>query len=535
MNKKLLILSLPYILSIIPISGWADIRVGNHSRSYADDYNQVAALQQSQYTVSTDSLPVRVANTDLATRIANGDTTANINVSNLESCANIYPGGSFAWDTPTAGLKAGNSSTCIAVVEMRVVKGTSDIIVARANIASGDSIKCNISEFPESSYTVEAGNVIFPADTEPTMDDVIKVMNNEQKKNAGFKIAAGAVVGGLLGNAAGKNDLGESGLIGTSDSKVKGTAIGLLSGAALMAGSAYSGKVGGDVIMSAGVNAAAGGVVGNMVSNGDSALRIEDCLDLNGYNTKCLWGIIEKNKPLDYATEIGFYNINTSKTMVCKSDYSGCNEERLIAISFGTEKDDYKSVEQGATDQGFLKIRKNKDKQFTYDGKVMTQGYTNDPGGIWTPIASAGRPGERINAMIPDFKDKTFGAKISDWYKWRNENMANAVIIGRNNKGESTVKLDENIMDFYPITVDASDGGLIDINNKARMKSTVVGAGAGAGIGAFTAYQGANDEIDARWISAVTEYKDSLQKVYCATGTRFLSQYNDLAIIPNMQ
>jgi hypothetical protein len=62
----------------------------------------------------------------------------------------------------------------------------------------------------------------------------------------------------------------------------------------------------------------------------------------------------------------------------------------------------------------------------------------------------------------------------------------------------------------------------------------MIGAGTGAGLGAFTAYQGAQDEIDLRWVSAVQEYKDSLQKFYCATGTRYLSQYNDVVVIPNM-
>ena len=94
---------------------------------------------------------------------------------------------------------------------------------------------------------------------------------------------------------------------------------------------------------------------------------------------------------------------------------------------------------------------------------------------------------------------------------------------------------DGTIDDFTPLYQDASEGGLIDINNKARMKSTVIGAGAGAGIGAFTAYQGATDEINGRWSSAVQEYKDSLQKIYCTTGKRWLSSYNDIAIIPSVE
>lgn len=530
MKKNLVILSLPCILSLLPVPGWGDIRVGNYSRSYAENYNQVSEIQQQNaQAVTLQNLPIRVANKTLADKIARNDTSAGVTVANLDSCANIYPSGSFAWDTPTAGLKAASPSTCIAVVEMRVVKGTQDIVVARANVAAGDSIKCNISEFPESSYTSDASKVVFPADREPTVDDVIKVMNDEQKKNAAFKIAAGAVVGGLVGNVAGKNDLNENGLMGTNKGKMQGTAIGALSGAALMAGSSYSGKVGGDVIMSAGVNAAAGGVVGNIIGNGDSVLRIEDCEYPSGTKTKCLWGNIIESKTLEIG-ETGYYNIDNSKTMVCGA--KKCDEVNLVGITFA----DYTSIEAGNKEQKFLKIRNNLSKQYVYKDNKMVQRESNDSGDIWTPIATGGRPGKTIGAMILDFKDKTFGIKMSDWYRWRNTTDASkATILVRDNKGQATDKLDANINNFYPLTVDADDGGVIDINNKARLKSTVIGAGAGAGIGAFTAYQGAQDEIDSRWISAVQEYKDSLQKVYCATGTRFLSSYNDLTVIPNMQ
>ena len=82
--------------------------------------------------------------------------------------------------------------------------------------------------------------------------------------------------------------------------------------------------------------------------------------------------------------------------------------------------------------------------------------------------------------------------------------------------------------------VDATDGGIIDLGNKARLKSTLVGAGAGGALGAFSGYQGAQDDIEKRWVAAVREYKDSLQKVYCVTGSRFLGYYNDQVVIPVM-
>ncbi|MBN1281971.1 MAG: hypothetical protein JW985_03305 [Alphaproteobacteria bacterium] len=521
------------VLALCSLNAGAEIRVGNHSRSYADDYNQVASMQATNAAISSDDLPIRVANKILATRIANGDSTAGVTISNLDSCKNIYPSGEFAWDIPMVGLKAGNPSTCVAVVEMRVVKGTSDIVVARANVAAGDSIECNISKFPESSYTSDVSSVVFPADAAPTMDDVISVMNAEQKKNAGFKIAAGAIVGGLVGNAAGKNDLGESNLIGSSQGKMQGTAIGALSGAALMTGSSYAGKVGGDMIMSAGVNAAAGGVVGNMVANGDSVLRIEDCTDLDDNKTTCLWGIIEEGKDKNGTA---YYNYENGETYLCKSDGTPCEKTRLINVKFnGSDKDGKqidKPLEDAKTEQTFFP---NIGKKFSLDEN--TKQFISANGGNFVEIKSAFLPGERTMAMITGVKDTTFGLKMKDWYKMRGT-LKNEQLIGRKSNGDSYTLNPEkkwDIADFYPLTRNADDGSLIDINNKARLKGTLVGAGTGAGLGAFTAYQGASDEIDARWISAVQEYKDSLQKVYCATGTRFLSQYNDLAVIPNMQ
>ena len=89
-------------------------------------------------------------------------------------------------------------------------------------------------------------------------------------------------------------------------------------------------------------------------------------------------------------------------------------------------------------------------------------------------------------------------------------------------------------MNFSPVYQEAEDGAMIDLSNKARMKGTLTGAGVGAGMGAFAGYQGAQKDVEDRWVSAVREYKDSLQKIYCVTGNRFLSYYNDTIIIPDI-
>lgn len=524
----------------------AAIRIGNQTRSNAAAYQQLSTMGQppqayyadtQQPAAAVKTLPVVVNNAELADKILAGDTSAGVGMSNLESCAMIYPNGEFAWDKPTAGTKAGGSATCVAVVEMRVLRGTDDIIVARANIAAGDAIDCNISKFPESSYLPDAYSVEFPADKAPTVDDVKRVMNDEQKKYAGFKIAAGTVVGGLLGNASSKSEVGSSSLIGGKQSGT-GTVVGALSGAAIMAGSSYAGKVAGDMILSGGVNAAAGAVVGNMVANGESVLRVEKCEDLTGRETSCLWGVIQKSDALP-AESVGFYNISNGKTMVCKTDGLGeCTPENIIGFSLPDEsgKVVYKSVEEGISDQNFLKLYQNINAHYTFDQtqRQMTAGTSGDD--KWLKVIGGGRPTQRISAMVPDFRDKTFGMKMKDWYKWRTGNSS-VKPIGRNARGEPTqLPTGEwTLSDFYPLTLDADDGSMIDINNKARLKGTLVGAGSGAGLGAFTAYQGATDEIQERWVASVTEYKDSLQKVYCGTGKRFLSSYNDIAVIPNTQ
>jgi hypothetical protein len=119
----------------------------------------------------------------------------------------------------------------------------------------------------------------------------------------------------------------------------------------------------------------------------------------------------------------------------------------------------------------------------------------------------------------------------------KNDN-ASPTFVGRTSSGEETTlpaEVDGSKLswsDFKPLEVDSSDGGVIDMSNKARLGGTLTGAGIGGGVGAFTAYQGAQSEIDERWVAAVREYKDLLQKFYCGTGTRFLSFYNDTVVIP---
>ena len=546
------------LIGLAPTLAYSAMRVGNHSRSYAAAYQQVNAMRNQTATTpgtnvatqqplivtpSTDvenNLPVRVADSDLAQQIANGNNDS-VAFNQLEQCSMIYPNGEFVWASPTLGAGVGGADTCAAVVELRGYQAGadgSDVVLARATLAAGDTIRCNISEFPEATMNVSAvESFMFPADAAPTMDDVIAQMNQEQKQNAGIKIAAGALIGGLGGNMAGANDVGNDSLLGTDKNKIQGTVIGALSGAALMAGNAYAGKVAGDTILSTGVNAAAGSVIGNMSGTGDSVLRIEDCrITENGVEreTTCLWGALVASSPLDLSgAQTAFYNIENGDTYVCDKDMKNCKSEQLVSI----ELEAYPNINIEEIDEYFENVRSDSSKQYhmeTENGvNVIKPGAGN---GIFAKISAAGTIDRQIPAMI-EMRDKAFGMNQSDWRQWKRNNSNAIPIYGRSGNGTSYTlpeSTNADIQNFYPMLVDAADGSLIDFGNKARLKSTLVGGAVGGALGGLSGYQGAQMDVQNRWVTAVREYEDSLQKVYCATGNRYLSSYNDMVFIPAM-
>ena len=514
----------------------AAVRVGSGSRTYADAYNQVNNTRAGINTISTDdamdaaiaNLPVRVANKTLARRIVNGDSDV-VSMKQLSSCAEIYPTGEFAWDKPTLGLRRGQSAQCVATVELRKLNGApggGDLVLARANLASGDSVVCNISDFPADSYLEAAGTVEFPADKAPTRDDVIKVMNQEQKKGAGLKIAAGAVIGGLFGNMAGKNQVGSDSLLGGGKDKLTGTAAGVAAGAALMAGNSYAGKMGGDIILSTGVNAAAGAVMGNIIAaaSANEVLRIERCT-IDNVDTTCLRGmLIETSTPGE--NKIAFYNTTSRSTVECDkvsdTEFTNCEIRELLSVTVprypGKTIDTLNSSEFNSIADGqqyyYLDTTTGVRKMTT------TQPSNTDNTDTFIVIESYKLGGKRVAAMVADVKDKAFGMTKEDWEEMK-ANKSNALYL-RNGDGTSGGKPADGykIENFYPMMRDAEDGGVIDLSNKARMKGTLIGSGVGGAMGAFTAYQGANDEIDERFVAAKREYDDSLTKFYCATGNR---------------
>ena len=341
-------------------------------------------------------------------------------------------------------------------------------------------------------------------------------------------------------------------MFGANKEKLQSTAIGGLTGAAIMAGNVYAGKVAGDMILSAGVNAAAGGLIGNMAASGDEVLKIEDC----GTYGKCLWAEYIKTTPIDTENNTYYFDIAEEEAWMCpnkteKEKPKDCVPIELVSITpVGYENVRY---EKGSDKEGFpytiaamaneKYARINTSYRMNESQKQIEEfaGAPNPSGdNKFVKIASAGIPKATTHIVMVGVQDKAFGWRKKDWNEFTKQH-SNAKIMERGVDGKphdltgdiatelASADAKDNI---YPVYQGAEDGGLIDLGNKARLKGTLIGAGAGGAMGAFTAYQGAQDDIQERWVAAVREYKDSLQKVYCATGKRFLTHYNDLVTIP---
>ena len=545
--------------AIVAGHAFAGIRVGNLSRNYAGTYKNTAAVEQyynSMVTAEPDvvvetSLPIPVANKELAENIRRG-TDENTDIETLNNCAMIYPDGEFVWDRPTIGRGAGGSPTCVAVVEMRAIgaNGNSEYrTVARGKLAAGDALNCNISDFPTATYLPDITSVVFPADNPPTREDVVKVMNEEQRNKAGLKIAAGAVVAGIAGNLVGKSEIGSDSLFGTNEEKLKSTAAGAAIGAALMTASTYSGKVAGDVILHTGVNAAAGGIVGNMMASGDAVLRVEKCVD-DGVETTCLWGTLQKTNSEGAPTAHVYYNPDKADGVIeCDNEDKNCkyNGSLIFKSIAGKTAADFVGKKAAEVLAGQSGVQEYKYDESDSGNKTMMAG----TGGYYLAVV-AKRAGAPMPAVIVGFQDSAFGIKAKDWYNWRGANGKGAKICLRDSRGNpyncgtgGTVQNQENadaaqqikydINDFNPIKLEADDGGVVDFSNKARLGSTLKGAGVGGALGGFAGYQGAQSDIEERFVLATREYNDSLEKFYCGSGRKFLSFYNDEVMIPTMK
>ena len=538
--------------AIVAGQAFAGIRVGNLSRNYAGTYKNVVGLEQQYYNtvaqnqddviVAQPDLPVPVADSELATQARNDDADADINIATLDACAKIYPDGEFVWDRPTLGRNAGGAPTCVSIVEMRAIKSSATneyTVVARGKLAAGDIVNCNISDFPTGSYLPGIVDVIFPADNAPTRQDVINVLNEEQKNKAGLKIAAATLAAGIAGNMVGKQEIGSDALFGTNSDKLKSTAAGAAIGAALMTASTYSGKVAGDVILHTGVNAAAGGIIGNMMASGDAVMRVEKC-KYNGSETTCLWGNIVETKSDSAGSEQPFYDVNNQRVIVCSTlsgdIYTGCKTRYDYKLNYIQGASNAKISPSDLTSgKSFESLLSGATEYMSPEG--LNEQVKQGNGGLY--MASASEIKKTTPAVIVNFKDSAFGIKYKDWNAWRGQNPGATICLRDSHGDPYDCGGEENkpydINNFSPISWDASDGGVVDFSNKARLGSTVKGAGIGGALGGFAGYQGAQSDIEERFVQATREYNDSLEKFYCASGRRFISFYNDEVIIPEMK
>ncbi len=535
-----------------PHNVYAAVHVNNAARSRAEAYNSVSAYQ-SQKITDADSLPVRVADSELARKLIQGDTSIHVTFTDLNNCKATFPTAEFAWDKPNVGLSSNKDDQCVGVVKMygyQMGPGGSNLLLATANLPLDGTIKCNISEFPESGYATGAGQITFPADNEPTMDDVKRAMDREQKQNAGLKIAAMALTSGVIGNMVGKNSDNSGQMFGTNKEKIVSTAIGATSGAALATIGAYSGKVAGDAIVTAGTAAAGGAILGNITastnSDASNKLRIEKCT-IDGDEKTCLWGYAIETKNSDQKNESLFHNLTLNKSYKCNPQGKKCTTVKLfnaIAIDGAIANKSIDSLNQddikrSVNDQIKYKIytdQKDKDcsDKFECISKAPTEtediAIKND---VIIKVTAAIKE-KSIPAMINFSVGNTFsGLTTADWRKKYRATYERKYY---NRQTGTELSLTANY-EFEPMTIGADDdhGNIIDLNNKARLGATIKGAAFGAGAGALTGIQGANQEISERYVSAVAEYNGSLQKIFCQSGDRYLGKYNDTVEIPKVQ
>ena len=562
-NLKFLILSLSGVTAAFPYSvAYGALRISNSSSVQ----NQVSSAVARNAVPAYEPQPARVITND------NGENIA-ISSADMDACSAIYPNGTFDWIKPSTGSQRGGPATCAALVELRSYKNTDYTVLASAYLAAGDSTKCNVDYFHD--FTPSGKSFTYPADKAPTIEDVEKVMAEEQKNHAGIKILAAAVVGGIGGNLVGKQEAGNDSPLGVGKDKLVTTAIGAAGGAALMTASTQSNnyKVG-STILSTGINAAAGAVAGNLLASGDDVLKIDKCtiktsgttqsaqqstsgsetnakpaVSSTSMETTCLYGVYDIGADTESTTstqiEDAFYDVSGNgqaykceKSSKNDDEFENCQTISLTQIKFKGVPDSEEDCKpsQSVSPKCIEYLKQNIQSKYTLNRYVIKKDNTN---GQLFEIESARKVGRNVGAMIV-FTEKqgAFGIKYSEWVSKSAKYTSGLIVYDlqgnrlKDNNGKEIINADIN--NFYPRSQSADDGDMVDFSNRARAKSTMIGAGGGAALGAMSGISGANTEIQNRWTAAVREYEDSLNNVVCATGQRFLSKYNDVIMIPAM-
>ena len=543
----------------------AAIKTKSSGRSYSEAYQQVNAMRyQQEYMNATETplattasatatLPVMVSDEKLAAAILD-NTAENVTMDDLDACAMVYPNGIFKWAIPESGVHKNQTSQCVAVVELRDAK--TNAVLATTTLAAGDTMKCNVESFPESgmSFDLKHGRIEVPADEAPTMEDVEAVMNEEQKQNAGLKIAAGAIISGIAGNLLAPKEAGDTKLLGTSKTQLIDTAIGATAGAGIMAASSYSGKVAGDTIKSTAVNAASGMVVGNMfagMSGGNAVLATTKC-KINSIESDCIIGtcaIIDKDKPNKIEKGIKkendkeyFYFTTKRCDEVLRCEKQTIDNLEKYVNCVGQPLSYYANMhvmtDKGSTSCSTVKSQDsyfNSTKSFNMvTGQPLEE--KADSTGTYFVLNSAdvSTSQPKHAYAVLDLSVKPFGYKVSDWDETLKK-QADVKYYNRNSDNSVGLAIEKDTCLFKPKARDADNGALVDLSNQARAKGTLVGTAAGGALGGFAGYQGAKSEISERWLAAQREYEGSLTNFACWTGARYLSPYNGYADIPDLK
>ncbi|MFQ6778050.1 MAG: hypothetical protein ACLRFI_02000 [Alphaproteobacteria bacterium] len=548
------------IFSVEQESAFAAVRVKNSMRNTQSNVQRANAL-------------VSVNDINLARQMAQQENNIvnNSDDSSATECTGIYPDGNFEIGKPTVGKMAGSKETCVSIVDMYAAgagPNGENLLVATAKLAAGDSLLCNIDSFPSDGIMVDASRVMFPADRAPTMEDVIAVMNDEQKQNAGIKIASGAVMSALGMFLLNNTDTDSDEKLGNKIKESgKDIALAAVGGAGVMALNSYTGKIAGDTILSASVNAAAGGVVGNVLSSGHG-IKVSECKkDKNGAEKGyCIWGYVNKNT--DINNKQAFYNISNDSTYVC--DLNDCKVQTLSKISFNFE-----NINSLSQDCKTYCIKDDKDNKYgagTWTtgsvnkdciAKCLQSNDLNNQKYCWVDVLGSRQikisTGSdcigndrffKVSAQIVTNRRPAFiyttseKVKTDNWIEVKKVlgnnpefyDRASDNTLGRpfNEKKEDGNPDNENItIDDFDVTyVDAQDGDLMDLNDYTRTSDTLQGAAVGGVVGGISGYKNATNEVEARYLASVREYNDSLSNFVCVTGTRYLSPYNEYVVIP---
>ncbi|MDR0319512.1 MAG: hypothetical protein LBH81_02115 [Rickettsiales bacterium] len=483
---------------------------------------QRAAEEQAEYERLNAPLPVRVGNRNLEMMIRNGDTSAGVDMEDLQLCASIYSNAVFAWDRPNyqgaSTITNLSQYTCVMEVDLVAFVGTQRIVVATMRAPVGSTFECNIDSFPPEGYQPAIEQIVLPADHEPTLADVEKQMSKEREKNATAKTVAGILIGGLMGNMIGAPAAGTNDTFGMGGNKIATTLGGAAIGGTGMYAAQQVGHTAGSTVESALVGGAAGAVMGNMtagVVGGGSVLDIRKCKE--GY---CLVGRVFQDG--NENTEVFCEAANINKCVRIDRNTSGVKVEKSVSCrDFAAQGCVEAGKEFNANSEGCRNAR--------FADIAIGSNERQDATGKWIK-GKCTVGGTSKAALAPWSGSKSI--TLAEFNKDHSGKVSECVIASESGAatGENCTKPEVN--SFQPGTLDASDGGVVDFNNAARNTGTLIGTGAGAGIGGLAGYKGASQALSDRHVAAVQEYADSLRKFRCESGSKILDDYKKTITIP---